>query len=141
MLFDDLKKANMDALKERNTDARSILSVVITRVQNFQVELNAKGEELKDSDVLSIIQKVLKELSEEKEGYIQVGNEARATSIDNQIETLNKYLPKQLSEDEIKNIILSLEDKSIPNVMKYFKANYNGQVDMGLVSSVAKSVQ
>ncbi len=131
----------MTALKERNNDARSILSVVITRVQNLQVELNIKGEEIKDSDVLSIIQKVLKELSEEKEGYIQVGNDARAGSIDNQIATLNQYLPKQLSEDEIKSIILSLEDKSIPNVMKHFKANYNGQVDMGLVSSIAKTLQ
>ncbi len=140
MLFDDLKKANMQALKDRNTDARSILSVVITRVQNLSVELTAKGEELKDSDVLSIIQKVLKELSEEKEGYIAVGNKEREASIDKQIETLNNYLPKQLSEQEIRDIIDSLDDKSIPNVMKYFKQNYSGAVDMSLVSSVMKNL-
>ncbi len=140
MLFDDLKKANMQALKDRNTDARSILSVVITRVQNLSVELTAKGEELKDSDVLSIIQKVLKELSEEKEGYIAVGNKEREASIDKQIETLNNYLPKQLSEQEIRDIINSLDDKSIPNVMKYFKQNYSGAVDMSLVSSVMKNL-
>ena len=45
-----------------------------------------------------------------------------------------------MSEDEIKNIILSLEDKSIPNVMKHFKANYAGKVDMGLVNKIARSI-
>ena len=44
-----------------------------------------------------------------------------------------------LSNDEIKQIISSLEDKSIPAVMKYFKANYDGQVDMGLVNKIARN--
>jgi uncharacterized protein YqeY len=54
------------------------------------------------------------------------------------MELLNKYLPKQLSEDEIRAIIASLEDKKIPSVMKHFKANYQGQVDNSLVSKIAK---
>ena len=45
-----------------------------------------------------------------------------------------------LSPEEIKNIILALEDKSIPVVMKHFKANYNGQCDMRLVQEVLKSL-
>ena len=45
-----------------------------------------------------------------------------------------------LSKEEIKNIILSLEDKSVPVVMKHFKANFNGQVDMRLVQEVLKSL-
>ena len=45
-----------------------------------------------------------------------------------------------LSADEIKSIILSLEDRTIPVVMKHFKANYNGQCDMRLVQEVLKSL-
>ena len=45
------------------------------------------------------------------------------------------------SRDEIKNIILELPDKSTPSVMKHFKQNYNGSVDMKLVSDVLKSLQ
>ena len=48
------------------------------------------------------------------------------------------YYP--LSEDEIKNIIANMDDKSIPSVMKHFKANYAGKVDMGLVNQVARSL-
>ena len=51
---------------------------------------------------------------------------------------LEAYLPKQLTEEEIRKIISSLEDKSIPSVMKHFKANYQGMVDNSLVSKIAK---
>ena len=46
-----------------------------------------------------------------------------------------------LTEKEITEIISNLEDKTIPFVMKYFKANYDGKVDMGLVNKVARSIQ
>ena len=45
-----------------------------------------------------------------------------------------------MNEEEIKNVILSLEDKSIPAVMKHFKTNYAGKCDMGLVNKVLKSL-
>ena len=56
------------------------------------------------------------------------------------IETVKKYLPKLLSEDEIKAIILSLEDRSLPVVMKHFKSEYAGKVDMRLVGNVLKTL-
>ena len=45
-----------------------------------------------------------------------------------------------LSEDEIKKIIEGLEDKSVPAVMKYFKTEYAGKVDMRLVGAVLKTL-
>ena len=45
-----------------------------------------------------------------------------------------------LSEEEIKNIIMTLEDKQIGSVMRYFKTNYNGQVDMKLIGEVLKTI-
>ena len=47
-------------------------------------------------------------------------------------------MPKLLTAEEIKAIIDSLEDKSMPSVMKHFKANYNGKCDMKMVSDIAK---
>ena len=43
-----------------------------------------------------------------------------------------------LSEQEIRDIIDSLEDKSMASVMKHFKMNYDGKADMSLVSKVAR---
>ena len=45
-----------------------------------------------------------------------------------------------MSAEEIKNVILSLDDKSIPAVMRHFKANFAGKCDMRLVSEVLKEI-
>lgn len=140
MLIDDLKKANIEAMKSKDGDARAVLSIILTRYKLLEVELRSKGKEVGDSDCLSIIQKVLKELSDEKEGYLKVNNEERAASITKQEEVLKKYLPQQMSEEEIRAEISKLEDKSIPNIMKHFKANFAGKVDMSLVSSIARNL-
>ena len=140
MLIDELKAANINAMKARDNTARAVLSVVLTKYKLQEVELRASGKEIGDKELLSIIQKVLKELSDEKEGYLKVNNTERANSITEQEKVLSQYLPKQLSEEEIRKIINSLEDKSVPSVMKHFKMNYAGQVDMSLVNSVLRSL-
>ena len=140
MLIDELKKANIEAMKNKEKDRRAILSVVITRYQLRQVEAKGQGKEIGDAELLEIIQKVIKELGDEKEGYLKVGNTAMAESIDIQISTLNGYLPKQLSEEEIRAEIDKLDDKSLPNIMKHFKTNFAGKVNMALVSQIARSL-
>ena len=60
--------------------------------------------------------------------------------IEKQKEVISAYLPKMLSESEIEKIISSLPDKSVPNVMKHFKTNYAGKVDMALVNAVLKKI-
>ena len=138
MLIDEIKKANIQAMKDKDTDARSVYSVIINKYNNLSIELKSKGKEPTDSDMISVIQKTVKELEEELAGWVKVNRVDKIAAVDYQEKLISKYLPKQLTEDEIKNIINSLEDKSIPNVMKHFKTNYAGQVDMSLVSKVAR---
>ena len=140
MLIDELKTANIEAMKNRDNVSRGIFAVVITKYKNQEVEYRAQNKEMGDKELLAIIQKTLKELSDEKEGYKKVNNQERVDNITKQEEALSKYLPKQLSEQEIRDIINSLDDKSVPNVMKHFKTNYAGQVDMSLVNSVLRSL-
>jgi uncharacterized protein YqeY len=84
--------------------------------------------------------KVVKELEEERISFEQAKRDEKVTSLTNQINFISKFLPKQLTEEEIRNIIASLEDKSMPSIMKHFKTNYQGQCDMGLVSKIAKNL-
>ena len=140
MLINDLQKANIEAMKAKDQDARSILSVVLTKFKLQEVEARAAGKELGDAELLSIIQKVLKELSDEKEGYAKVNNQERIDSITRQENVIKKYLPQQLSEDEIRAEIAKLDDKSLPNIMKHFKTNFAGKVDMSKVSQIARSL-
>lgn len=127
-------------MKSRDSVARGILSVVLTKAKLLEVELRTKNIPLEDKDVFEIIQKTIKELHDEKEDYQKVNNIERVVSISKQEDILNSYLPKQLSKEEILAIIQGLEDKSLPNVMKYFKSNYAGKVDMSLVSQIVRSL-
>lgn len=138
MILDEIKKANIVALKEKDTTARAIYSVVMTKGMLETVKKREKGEELQDADMVQIIQKTIKELSDEKDSFIKAGNQTQAEEIEKQKEIISRYLPKMLSEEEIYEIIAKQEDKSIPSIMKLFKAEYAGKVDMGLVSAVLK---
>lgn len=138
MLINELEQANIAALKARDQVTRAVLSVVINRYRMNAIELKSQGKEATDADLIKIISKVIKELDEEKEGNIKTGRLEEAKAIDQQKAVIEKYLPKMMNEDEIRAVIAKLEDKSMPSVMKYFKANYDGQVDMSLVSKIAR---
>lgn len=138
MLIDEIKKANIEAMKEKNANKRAIFSVVINKYTNANIEAKAAGKELTDADMLAIIQKTIKELNDEAESFNKAGRVERTIDIKQQLNYINSYLPKQLTEDEIKAELNKLEDKSIPSIMKHFKANYAGRVDMSLVSKIAR---
>lgn len=139
MLIDDIKKANMLALKNKDEDRRAAFSVAINKFMLASIELKAKGLEATDADVIALLQKMVKELADEKEMYLKGGNEERASKIANQLQAITEYLPTMMSEAEVAAIIATLPDKSIKAVMAHFKANYSGKVDMSLVSKVARS--
>lgn len=139
MLIDEIKKANVEAMKARDNTAKGIYSIIMNKYMLLSIEKKQKGEEATDADLITIISKTLKELTEEKESYLKVNNLEKANAITHQEELISKYLPKMLTEEEIRKEISTLDDKSLPNVMKHFKTNFQGKVDMGLVSKIARS--
>ena len=131
-VYEDFIKAR----KDKNEINKNILGLLYNALKNKAIELRV--DELTDADSSSIIKKVSKQLDEEIESNVQVGRTEKANELTYQKNLIQEYLPKQLSEDEIKTILNTLEDKAIPSVMKYFKTNYNGLVDMSLVSKLAR---
>lgn len=140
MLINEIKKANIEAMKNKDKDSRAVYSVVISRYQLQEVEAKASGKTIGDTELLTIIQKVLKELNDEKEGYAKVNNLEKVASIENQIKIISNFLPKQLTAEEIKEEISKLDDKTLPNIMKHFKTNFAGKVNMSLVSQIAREL-
>lgn len=139
MIFEEIKKASINALKEKDQIARSIYAVVLNKAMLETIKRREKSEELSDADMVQIIQKTLKELSEEAENYKKVGNDLEEKNILRQKSLLEIYLPRMLSEEEIRKIIITLPDKSIGNVMKHFKTEFAGKCDMRLVSEISKT--
>lgn len=137
MIIDDIKKANIEAMKAHDAEKRSVYSILISRYT--ELKTSVAGKEVSDTDMIRIIQKLDKELDEEKTGYLKAGRNEQAEAIDLQKAALVPFVPQQMSEEEIRQVIATLDDKSLPNVMKHFKMNYAGKVDMGLVSKIARN--
>ena len=121
MILDEIKKQNIQAMKDHDQVARSIFSVVMNKAMLEGIKKREKGEELVDADMVAILQKTIKELTEECENFKKVNNQEQ-----------------MMSQDEIYAIIEKIEDKSIGNVMKTFKTQYAGKCDMRDVQTVLK---
>lgn len=140
MQIEDFKKIKIEAMKAHDKDAVTALNALINKLMLLSIEKRSVGAEMTDADVTQVMQKTINELNEEREGFLKAGRSETVASLDNQLATVKKYLPKMLTNEEIKEIILSLPDKTTPFVMKYFKANYAGKADMRLVGTVLKEI-
>lgn len=140
MIIDEIKKANIQAIKDKDTVARSIYSVLLNKIMLENIKKREVGAEMTDVDCIQILQKSIKELTDECENYKKVNNAEEVENIQKQIKIVEGYLPQMMSQEEIKNVILAMEDKSVPSVMKHFKANYAGKCDMRLVQEVLRNL-
>ena len=138
MIIDDIKAANVEAVKAHDHNLRAIYSILINKYMQAQIEARLTKREVNDDDMVRIIQKTIKELTEEADNYARVGNAQEQNNIILQRECIEKYLPKMLTSEEIHSIINGLSDKSIPSVMRHFKTNYGSRVDMKMVSDELK---
>ena len=67
MIIDEIKKDNVQAIKDKNMVARAILGVAISKHLALSIEKRKTGAEMTDADMIAILQKTIKELTEEKE--------------------------------------------------------------------------
>jgi uncharacterized protein YqeY len=140
MLIDVIKKAKIEAMKAKDEASKGILSLLADRYLLQAIEAKAQNKEIGDTEMIAILMKVGKELDDEKATYLANGAADRAANIDAQLAVVKTFLPAMLSEAEIRLEITKLADQSLPSIMKHFKANFVGKVDMGLVNKVAKSL-
>ena len=140
MIIEEIKKANIEAMRNKDSNLRTIYSVIINKYMQLEINARTTGQKIEDADVVKLIVKTIKELDEECANYQKVNNTEEVNNIKAQRDAISKYLPELLSKEKIKEIILTLEDKTVPSVMRHFKTNYNGQCDMKDVSEVLKSL-
>ena len=143
-LLKQLRKDNMQAMKEHDTVKKAVLGMVISGIALGEKE---KGVELSKADELTYVQR---ELKQTRDALEQTPSD-RADLIEEtkkKIEILESYLPKQLTEEEITEVIqkiltdkgLEATKKSQGPIMKEIMANYKGQVDGKLVNKVLSTI-
>lgn len=133
------------AMKGRQENAVTALRSVKTAIQNEKVS-GAYYRELTDNDIVKLIQKLVKQRQESMEIYEQAGRHELADKEQKEMFVLSNYLPKMLSEDELKEIIDGLfteldvqSMKDMGKVMKALGERYPNLYDGKVASTYIKS--
>jgi uncharacterized protein YqeY len=102
---------------------------------------------LENPDELAVLSRAVKSRRESIKSYVEGGRQDLADKEQAEIEVIERYLPKQLSEDEAREAIAKIIEelglsskKDLGQVMREIKARYPGQVDGKLASSIAATL-
>lgn len=142
-LMEQITNELKDAMKSGD---KFRLSVYRMLKSSLQLEAINKKSDLSDEEVMSVIKKQVKVRTCSMEEYEKLNRMDLRDGLKNEIEILSKFLPEELSEDEImKEIEKSFEEikpesiKDMGKVMKYLTDEIGAKADMSKVSSIVKS--
>jgi uncharacterized protein YqeY len=147
MLRDDINNAVKEAMKAKEERRLSTLRMVNSTIKNADIEARGQGKPpLSDEALLSVLQKMIKQRQEAVELYDKGGRAELAAGEREEIAIISAYLPKQMSEDDVKNAISSVIAetgaagiKDMGKVIGALKAKYAGQMDFAKASGMVKA--
>ena len=136
------------AMKQQETLAVSTFRLIQAAIKDRDIAARSKGniEGIPDSEVLSLLQSMIKQRRDSIEAYEKGGRMELAQQEAAEIAIIQKFLPAQLTPDEIiaavNRIILDLNAttlKDMGKVMSALKSQFTGQMDFGKASMVVKT--
>src|SRR5690242_12765575 len=147
MLRDDINNAVKEAMKAKDERKLSTLRMVNSTLKNADIEARGQGKPpLADADILGVLQKMIKQRQESVELYEKGGRAELAAQEREEIAVISAYLPKQMSDDEVKSAIAAVIAetnaagiKDMGRVIGALKAKYAGQMDFAKASGLVKA--
>lgn len=149
MLREEIKKELVSAMKEKNESKTATLRLINAAIKDKDIEARPKGNlnGIDDSAILSLLQSMIKQRKESIEMYKQGNRLDLAEKEQSEIDIIAAFLPKQLSESEMKEKIQDVISKTgassikdMGKVMGALKAQYAGQMDFGAASGLIKQL-
>jgi len=140
-LKDDLK-ASMLA---RDTEQTSVLRMIISAVQYYEINKGGAGYSATDEDVMNVIQAQAKQRRDSIEQFTTGGRPELAEKEQQELDMISKYLPTQMTEEEIRTLVtqtIASTGTSSPadmgKVMGALSPQTKGKADGGLVSKIVR---
>jgi len=135
------------AMRDKNEVALSTLRLILAAVKDKDIAARTADsrEGIRDEQILSLLQAMVKQRQESIKLYIQGGRPELAEREAAEIRVIEGYLPQQLSEDEmaaaVHKTIVSIGATNIRDmgkVMAELKARYSGQMDFSKAGGLVK---
>ena len=136
------------ALKAKDKNTYPTLRLIISSIKDAEIAGRSKGlKEITNSEITSILKKMVKQRNESCEVYKKAGRVELLESESKEIEIINTFLPKQLSEEETKKIcqdtvksVSATSMKDMGKVMGALKSKHSDTIDFSKVSLIIKEL-
>ena len=139
MIRNKLKQDSFDALKNHDSKRVDVLRFVISLIDKKELQLPPGA--LTENEEIGVLRKELKNKEESKEMFIKGGRKDLVDQLDYEISIVKEYLPEEISEDKIREVVDEVVTSGNTNfglVMKEVMTKVGGPVDGGVVSKLVK---
>ncbi len=142
-MFEKVNNDLVAAMKSGDKFTLSVLRMLKSAI--IYEQTNGEKHELTDDDIMSVIKKQVKTRKTSMEEYLSYGRKDLADNLQKEIDILSKYLPEELSDEELTKIIDEIITELKPDgmkgmgmVIKAVSAKCGAAADMKKVSSIVK---
>ena len=140
--LDELNQEMKIAMKAKDKEKLSTIRMLKSALQTEQIN---KGEELTEEDELTVLSREKKQRVESLNEFKAAGRDDLVLKLEREIEIVDDYLPAQLSEEEVREIVQDTVKQTGPSSMKdmgkvmgALMPKVKGKADGNLVSSIVK---
>lgn len=134
MLIETLKTQRIQAMKEKQVVAKNLLTTLLGELEG---KAKRDNTEINDEMVVQTCKKFIAS-NDETIKLSKIVEAVHTLQLENEI--LTTFLPKQLSEEQLRSIVTESGATNVGDAMKFLKDNYAGQYDSRLAVSVYKEM-
>ena len=137
-----------NSIKDKDQNKIDTLRLIKSAIKDKDIASRSSSDKegISDQEILTLLVNLVKQRKDSIEQFQKAKREDLVNKEQDEIDVINQYLPKQKSENEIKNIVNEIIQKNdlkslkdMGKLMSLIKKDYSGEVDMGLVGKIAKS--
>ena len=145
---ENISKLLKEAMINKDITLTNTLRLILAAVKDKDISARSKSnsEGINETEIITLLQNMIKQRNASIEMYIQGKRDDLVKIEKDEIKIISNFLPEQLSENEINDIITnsirSSEAKSIKDmgkVINLIKDEYNGKMDFVVVSKIIKA--
>lgn len=139
-----LLSALKDAMKNKDNDRRNVIRLVQSAIKQVEID---EQKELSDDEVMDILQK---EAKKRRESIVELTNAGRSDSAEveqNELDIIEEFLPKRLTDDELRPIVQDAVNqvgatsmKEMGQIMKIVMPQIEGRADGRQVNIIVKEL-
>ncbi|HPT66257.1 MAG TPA: GatB/YqeY domain-containing protein [Candidatus Woesebacteria bacterium] len=134
-----LKQDSFDALKNRDNKRVDVLRFLISLIDKKELQLPPGG--MTEAEEIGVLRKELKNKEESREMFLKAARQDLVDQLDYEITIVKEYLPAEVSEEKIIEIIeqvMAEKGNNFGLIMKEVMIKMGGAVDGGVISKIVK---